>query len=310
MLTERYRLGELAAEACARLVDLQAAAGDADAAVETARRLVALTPLDEAAHARLIQLYGVQGRRGLAEAHYARCSELLQRELGQAPGDEFRAALADARRPSSGKSVDATPGPPRSDPDGRHDRPQHPRHWTRARWATSAAAAAMALLIGAFAWLLHEKGISGVGEAGSNQAALWDMPTEPSIAVLPFENLSGDPEQEYFVDGITGDITTNLSKFSTLFVTAADSSFRYKGAGGDRARHRSRPRRALRARGQRTADRRHASDQRQSDRRHDRPACLGRALRAAEPERLRGAEGDHAERCGGGRFRVGRARTR
>ena len=57
-----------------------------------------LSPLDEAAHARLIQLYGAQGRRGLAEAHYRRCSELLQRELGQAPGDELRLRLTDARR--------------------------------------------------------------------------------------------------------------------------------------------------------------------------------------------------------------------
>ena len=156
MLTERYRLGELAADAFARLLDLQTAAGDADAAVETARRLVALTPLDEAAHARLIQLYGAQGRRGLAEAHYARCSELLQRELGQAPGDELRAALADARRRAPGRSIDATPAPPRPGADGSGmSGQQRARHWTRARWATSAAAAAMALLIGILAWTLH-----------------------------------------------------------------------------------------------------------------------------------------------------------
>ncbi|MGH6917250.1 MAG: AfsR/SARP family transcriptional regulator, partial [Geminicoccaceae bacterium] len=95
-LSERYRLGELAADAMARLLDLQIAAGDADAAIATGRRLVAIAPLDEPAHARLIDLYGTLGRRGLAEAHYARCSELLRRELDQAPGDELRAALAEA----------------------------------------------------------------------------------------------------------------------------------------------------------------------------------------------------------------------
>ena len=47
--------------------------------------------------------------------------------------------------------------------------------------------------------------------------------------MLPFANLTDDPEQEYFVDGITSDITTNLSKFSTLFVVASHSSFRYRG---------------------------------------------------------------------------------
>ena len=51
----------------------------------------------------------------------------------------------------------------------------------------------------------------------------------PSIAVLPFDNLSGDPEQGYFADGITEDIITDLSKVSGLFVIARNSSFAYKG---------------------------------------------------------------------------------
>ena len=55
------------------------------------------------------------------------------------------------------------------------------------------------------------------------------LPDKPSIAVLPFDNLSGDPEQEYFSDGITNDIITDLSKFSGLFVIASNSTFTYKG---------------------------------------------------------------------------------
>ena len=51
----------------------------------------------------------------------------------------------------------------------------------------------------------------------------------PSIAVLPFNNMSGDPEQEYFSDGITEDIVTDLSKVSALFVVARHSAFAYKG---------------------------------------------------------------------------------
>src|SRR5690348_1169734 len=51
---------------------------------------------------------------------------------------------------------------------------------------------------------------------------------KPSIAVLPFENLSGDSEQEYFADGMVEDITTRLSKFRNLFVIARNSSFQYK----------------------------------------------------------------------------------
>ncbi len=56
-----------------------------------------------------------------------------------------------------------------------------------------------------------------------------ELPDEPSIAVLPFTNLSGDPAQEYFSDGITEQIITGLSKIPHLFVIARNSTFTYKG---------------------------------------------------------------------------------
>jgi adenylate cyclase len=59
------------------------------------------------------------------------------------------------------------------------------------------------------------------------------LPQKPSIAVLPFDNMSGDPEQGYFADGITEDIITDLSKVSGLFVIARNSSFAYKGQSPD-----------------------------------------------------------------------------
>ena len=55
------------------------------------------------------------------------------------------------------------------------------------------------------------------------------LPDKPSIVVMPFTNMSGDPEQEYFSDGITEDLTTDLSKLSGLFVIARNSAFTYKG---------------------------------------------------------------------------------
>ena len=55
------------------------------------------------------------------------------------------------------------------------------------------------------------------------------LPDKPSVAVLPFTNLSGDPKEDYFSDGITEDIITELSRFSELFVIARNSSFQYKG---------------------------------------------------------------------------------
>jgi adenylate cyclase len=59
------------------------------------------------------------------------------------------------------------------------------------------------------------------------------LPDKPSIAVLPFQNLSGDPEQEYFADGMVEEIITALSRFKSLFVIARNSSFSYKGKSPD-----------------------------------------------------------------------------
>jgi adenylate cyclase len=59
------------------------------------------------------------------------------------------------------------------------------------------------------------------------------LPDKPSIAVLPFENMSGDPEQEYFADGMVEDIITGLSRSKSLFVIARTSSFTYKGKAVD-----------------------------------------------------------------------------
>jgi TolB-like protein len=59
------------------------------------------------------------------------------------------------------------------------------------------------------------------------------LPDKPSIAILPFANLSGDPEQEYFADGMVEDIITALSRFRNLFVIARNSSFTYKGRAVD-----------------------------------------------------------------------------
>ncbi len=61
----------------------------------------------------------------------------------------------------------------------------------------------------------------------------FEIPQKPSIAVLPFTNMSGDPEQEYFSDGITEDIITALSKINNLLVIARNSTFTYKGKSVD-----------------------------------------------------------------------------
>ena len=70
------------------------------------------------------------------------------------------------------------------------------------------------------------------GEAAMARPAL-ALPDRPSIAVLPFQNMSGDPEQDYFADGIVEDVITALARFRNLFVIARNSSFTYKGRAVD-----------------------------------------------------------------------------
>ena len=66
-----------------------------------------------------------------------------------------------------------------------------------------------------------------------NPSALLALPDRPSIAVLAFQNMSGDPEQEYFADGMVEDIIAGLSRIKWLFVIARNSSFVYKGKAVD-----------------------------------------------------------------------------
>jgi len=71
-------------------------------------------------------------------------------------------------------------------------------------------------------------------DQGDRKARLsLSIANKPSIAVLPFQNMSGDPEQEYFADGVVEDIITGLSRFRWLFVIARNSSFTYKGRAVD-----------------------------------------------------------------------------
>jgi adenylate cyclase len=66
-----------------------------------------------------------------------------------------------------------------------------------------------------------------------NNSELPHRASKPSIAVLPFGNLSGDPEQQYFSDGVTEEIITELARYRSLFVIARNSSFRFRGSGSD-----------------------------------------------------------------------------
>ncbi len=107
------------------------------------------------------------------------------------------------------------------------------RIWYRLKkWQKVALAVALALLQVAWGVAL-KRYLDWPGSSSGILAFLGQeslpLPDKPSIAVLPFENMTGDPKQEYFTDGFTEQIITSLSKISSLFVIARNSSFTYKG---------------------------------------------------------------------------------
>ena len=98
----------------------------------------------------------------------------------------------------------------------------------RLRQISIIASVALLVLAGLAIGIVYFRSGATPGSMAPNQEKSVALSEKPSIAVLPFKNLSGDPEQAYFSDGITNDIITDLSKFRELFVIAGNTVFAYK----------------------------------------------------------------------------------
>jgi len=99
----------------------------------------------------------------------------------------------------------------------------------RRHWVAVAAIAIVFVAAAAAVWNFYIRSTPFLKMDNSREETLKSLSSIPSIAVLPFANLSGDPQQEYFSDGITNDIITDLSKFKRLLVIASSTVFTYKG---------------------------------------------------------------------------------
>lgn len=178
----RSELHNNACDALSRAADQATKIADTANGIDLLRRLVALDPLREEAHRRLMKSLYDNGDRAGALSQYQTCADILKKELQVEP-DTVTKALFEAIRSNASSAIEQKPA-------------------TRAQG-------------------------SGLEDSPLS------LPDKPSIAVLPFTNLSADPDQEFFADGITEDIITALSRFRSLFVIARNSTFSYKGKSPD-----------------------------------------------------------------------------
>ncbi len=227
--SERRRLREIYRRAMQLLAETKRRRGDLDEAVRLAQHLLVLDPLQERVHRLLMALYADLGMREAALQQFKRCRALLADELGVEPEPETLALSESLRNNERGKPAEiepsrASPAPfaevsptkiMRVSSFGGHGQ----RYWLAGAILTVAILAA--LLIVWRPW-------GPQFEPASLDRMAFPLPASPSIAVLPFDNLSKDLEQAYFTDGITDDLITDLSKIPGLFVIARNSTFFYK----------------------------------------------------------------------------------
>lgn len=235
----RAELGRLHRDLCRRGADARTASGDLAGALVVARRWAETDPLEDEAHHHIIALLAQIGRRNEALQHYDAYRELIARELEIEPLDETKELVARIReggssdvqtRASTGaaaaplvtadsrKAFDAPAeramrGP--SQPPATHSAVRF-----RRRWALGSALALVAVVV--LVWYNARDAGNEVAESGS--AAL----DSRALAVLPFANLSADPERTYFADGMTEDLLTHLSRIGELRVISRNSAMRYR----------------------------------------------------------------------------------
>jgi TolB-like protein/DNA-binding SARP family transcriptional activator len=200
---ERARLHELAVAALTGLAERELALGDVDAVVDTLGRALALDPLAEDLHRRLIRLHLDQGAYNAAIRRYRQCAEILKRELDTIPEPATTALYHDASS-ALAHSSDVDPQAAPADASA---------------WADAAPAVEQA-----------------EHEPPASPAAAPDAGRRVAIAVLPFVNIGNDPQQEIFADGLTEDIITDLSRFRTLQVATRSASLRHRQENADAKR--------------------------------------------------------------------------
>ena len=205
LFLERQRLRGLATNALVALSEALRERGAFDAAVDAGRQLLSLDALDEAGHRALILAHGAAGNPRLARAQYDQCRQLLLNDLQVAPSQETQVAL----RQSIGGL-----GSPRPAPVAETNDEAARETWRSSRRSRFAGLVAVtAVAVAALLQILP----TSTGHSTASDDGL------PTLAVLPFEDISLNNQQALYAAGLTTDLITDLSKISGLRVIAQDS---------------------------------------------------------------------------------------
>lgn len=229
--SERVRRRRAAAQCARVLADAAAEAGDHAAATAWARRALDVEPSDEGAVRRLLQLLEESGEVVQALAAFADFERRLRDEYDLPPAPET-VALADRIRAREAGGSMAAPQPlRRAIPVHAVPAPSAPSD-APAQATTHAVSTSPRVhrrwLIAAM--LFVTVAVSAAAAVSMRRGAVLAASDEPSIAVLPFLNLSGDPEREYFSDGLAEELLNVLAQLPTLRVASRTSSFRFRGS--------------------------------------------------------------------------------
>jgi TolB-like protein/DNA-binding SARP family transcriptional activator/cytochrome c-type biogenesis protein CcmH/NrfG len=226
----RLQLSRRFRELCRRLTATWVEAGQVELALEAARRWAEADPLEDEAQHCLIELLAATGRRSDALRQYAEYEALLARELELEPLEPTKAlvarlrassrpAAAAATTPARWGSMTAEPMEERPPELARIPARRRTRRGLRLAAVAGAAAAALYLAAGR-AGVPTERTAPASAAEGSG-----------GLVVLPFANMSADPDQEYLADGVTEDLLTSVSRLPGLRVISRTSAWLYKGGG-------------------------------------------------------------------------------
>lgn len=227
---ERARLHDLACRGLERLASTQLDNATPAAAIETSRRLIRLDPLRETAHRLLMRGLTADGRRSEAVRQFAVLEGELAAELGVTPDPESIRLRDELFSDCPENSFAHREIAQSSSNDSHSPKPIRSRPFRLARHPITLSVALGILIVTAIAGLWI--GYFNTPEDGPNLAAdspeSVPAPDRPTIAVLPFANISDDPQQEYLTQGLTEDLITAFSKSSQLLVIARTSVATYK----------------------------------------------------------------------------------